>query len=137
MWKICFFSVKKNPNLGIGKSKRVEADFQAEEQAEGNQPRNISCSAFTPSALNALPREAQITVIRGNNSQSSVFFREASDLSKIILALPGEAHSRGKGGGAGGGGGCGRRCRRGSRLHRAVLAQGASGGKLAVRIKAT
>lgn len=72
-------------------SKRVEADFQAQEQAEGNQPQNILCFAFPPSALNALPREDQITVIRGNNSQSGVFFGDASALSKITLVLHGEA----------------------------------------------
>lgn len=82
----------------------MEADFQA--QAEGNQPQNISCFAFPPSALNALPREDQITVIRGNNSQSSVVFGDASALSKIIFLLRGEAHFSSKCDGA-----AGRRCR--------------------------
>lgn len=90
MWKICFFFSRRK-NLGTGKSKRVEADFQAQEQAEGNQPQNILCFAFPPSALNALPREDQITVIRGNNSQSGVFFGDALALSKITLVLHGEA----------------------------------------------
>lgn len=102
-WKICFFSEKKN--LGTGKSKRVEADFQAQEQVEGNQPLNILRLAFTPSALNALPREAQITVIRGNNSQSGVFFGDASALSKIILVLHGEVHFSSECDAAGGSGG--------------------------------
>lgn len=69
----------------------MEADFQAQEQAEGNQPQNILCFAFPPSALNALPREDRITVIRGNNSQSGVFFGDAPALSKIMLVLHGEA----------------------------------------------
>lgn len=99
MWKTCFFSEK---NLGIEKSKSVEADSQAQEQAEGNQPQNISCFAFTPSALNALPREDRITVIRGNNSQSSIFFRNTSALSKMILVLHGEAHFGSKCDAAGG-----------------------------------
>lgn len=69
----------------------MEAASRAEEQTEGNRPQNISCSAFPP-ALNALPAADEITVIRGNNSQSSVFFRGASALSKITLVLRGEAH---------------------------------------------
>ena len=90
----------------------MEADFQAQEQAEGNQPQNISCFAFTPSALNALPCEDQITVIRGNNSQSSFFFGDASALSKIILVLHGEAHFSSKRDAAGeSAGAAGRRCR--------------------------
>lgn len=89
----------------------MEAALRAEEQAEGNWPQNISCSAFPPPALNALPAADEITVIRGNNSQSSVFFRGASALSKITLVLRGEAHFSSSRVAAGAAGAAGRRCR--------------------------